>query len=280
MATDSYSSTWVSHSSIGDYLKCRKLYYLKQVYKDPISNHKIALINPYLTLGLTVHETLESLSELGVDIRFKDSLTKKFENIWTNYSGELGGFKNKDEENQFKERGLMMIKRVVDNPGPLLNKALRLKDKDPNFTLPRFKLSVEDNIMLSGKIDWLEYVEKDDSVRIIDFKTSLKEEESGSLQLPIYCLLVKNCQNREVSGISYWYLEKENKPTSLDLPDLVEAKSEILSIALQIKEVRAKGIYKCLKGGCFACTPMERIVKGEGKLVSHNSYQDIYIIKN
>ncbi|MCX6782552.1 MAG: PD-(D/E)XK nuclease family protein [Candidatus Levybacteria bacterium] len=280
MATDTYSSTWVSHSSIGDFFKCRKLYYLKHVYRDPISNHKITLINPYLALGQAVHETLESLSELGVEIRFKESLMEKFEETWLNFSGELGGFKNEEEEKQFKTRGLKMIKRVVDNPGPLLNKALRLKDKDPKFTLPRFKLSTEDDIILSGKIDWLEYVEKDDSVRIIDFKTSLNEEETGSLQLPIYCLLVKNCQNRKVSGVSYWYLEKDDKPTSLDLPDLNEAREEILSIALQIKDLRAKRIYKCLRGGCFACTPMERIIKGEGKLISHNTFQDIYIIKN
>ena len=94
-----------------------------------------------------------------------------------------------------------MIKRVSDNPGPLLNKALRLKDKDPNFPMPRFKLSEENDILLCGKIDWLEYIEKDNSVNIIDFKTGMNDESPNSLQLPIYCLLVKNCQRRNGSDL-------------------------------------------------------------------------------
>jgi len=280
MTSDTYSSIWVSNSSIGDFLKCRRLYYLKNVYKDPITNHKINLINPHLALGQAVHEVLESLSELAAEVRFKDSLLDKFEKIWLNFSGELGGFKDIDEENQFKQRGLSMIKRVIDNPGPLLNKALRLKDKDPNFSLPRFKLSEKEDILLCGKIDWLEYMEKDDSVRIIDFKTGMHDEAPDSLQLPIYCLLVKNCQKRKVNGISYWYLDRENKPTDLEIPDLDIAKEEILSLALQIKELRKQATYKCLKGGCYACEPFEKIINGDAKMINHVSYQDIYILKD
>ncbi len=278
--SDTYSSTWVSNSSMGDFLKCRRLYYLRNVYKDPITNHKINLINPHLALGQAVHEVLESLSELGVEVRFKDSLIEKFEKSWLNFSGELGGFKNVNEEKEFKQRGLNMIKRVMDNPGPLLNKALKLKDKDPNFSLPRFKLSEEEDIILCGKIDWLEYIEKDDSVRIIDFKTGANDEALDSLQLPIYCLLVKNCQKREVTGISYWYLNRDNRPKNLDMPDLDKSKEEILSLALQVKDLRKKGIYKCLKGGCYACEPFEIIVSGKGKMIGYNSYQDNYILKN
>ena len=49
----------------------------------------------------------------------------------------------------------------------------------------------EENIILNGKIDWLEYVPEDDSIRVIDFKTGKNDEKEGSLQLPIYILLLK-----------------------------------------------------------------------------------------
>ena len=280
MISRAYSTVWVSNSSIGDFLKCRRLYYLRNVYKDPITNHKINLINPHLALGQAVHEVLESLSELGVEVRFKDSLIEKFEKTWLNFSGELGGFKSDNEEKDFKLRGLNMVKRVMDSPGPLLNKALKLRDKNLKFPLPRFKLSEEEEIILCGKVDWLEYIEKDDSVRIIDFKTGANDEALDSLQLPIYCLLVKNCQKREVTGISYWYLNRDNRPKNLDMPDLDKSKEEILSLALQVKDLRKKGIYKCLKGGCYACEPFEIIVSGKGKMIGYNSYQDNYILKN
>jgi len=195
MSSGSYSSVWVSNSSIGDFLKCKRLYYLKNVYKDPVTNHKINLINPHLALGQSVHEVLESLADIKTEDRFKDSIIVKFENIWKSFSGDLGGFADINEEKVFKDRGLKMIQRVIDNPGPLLNKTLKLKDKDPKFSMPRFKLSEQEDIILCGKVDWLEYIEKDDSIKIIDFKTGAHDESPDSLQLPIYCLLVKECQN-------------------------------------------------------------------------------------
>src|ERR1035437_4279352 len=34
MAQDKFNAVWVSHSSIGDFLKCPRLYYLHNVYKN------------------------------------------------------------------------------------------------------------------------------------------------------------------------------------------------------------------------------------------------------
>ena len=35
MAVDKYTAVWVSHSSMGDFLKCPRAYFLHNVYKDP-----------------------------------------------------------------------------------------------------------------------------------------------------------------------------------------------------------------------------------------------------
>jgi len=45
-------------------------------------------------------------------------------------------------------------------------------------------------------VDWLEYKEETDSVRIIDFKTGKFDEDPDSLQLPIYYLLATHTQTK------------------------------------------------------------------------------------
>jgi RecB family exonuclease len=142
-------------------------------------------------------------------------------------------------------------------------------------------LSEPDNIILCGKIDWMEYLPDQDAVHIIDFKTSKKEEESSSLQLPIYHLLVNRCQQRRVAQASYWYLELNDELTSKELPDLAIAEAEILQIAKKLKLARQLERFKCPQGedGCFHCRSMEKIVRGQAELVGTNDFgQDIYIL--
>lgn len=272
---DKYSAVWVSHSSINDFLKCPRAYYLSNIYKDPNTGHKIGITNPYLALGQSVHEVLESLSVLRVEKRLEVPLADKFEVAWGKVSGELGGFKDKDEENEFKTRGISMIQNVSDNPGPLLRKAIKLKQD-----LPSYYLSEEENIILCGKIDWLEYNESDDTVNIIDFKTGKNEEKHDSLQLAIYRLLLKNCQNREVRKASYWYLGKTDEMVDFELPPLDEARARVLEIALKIKAARKSGGFKCEKDGCYACHDLEKIVQGKAKFIGVGTYnKDIYTIE-
>lgn len=266
--------TWVSNSTIGDFLKCHRAYYLKNVYKNG-NGKKISLINPYLTLGQVVHEVLESLTKIKSIDRFNSSLYDKLQTEWNNFSGELGGFTSEEEEQKFKLRAETMIKMVLDNPGPLLNKTLKLIS--PDSLPPRYLLSKEENIILCGKIDWLEYIPKDDSVHIIDFKTGKNDEDENSLQLSIYYLLVHNLQRRKVKKVSFWYIDREILPREMILPDLEMARTKVLNIAMEIKRLRQQGIYKCAKGGCYACRPLEEILEGKSKYICTKGYQDIYI---
>jgi ATP-dependent helicase/DNAse subunit B len=198
---DKYTAVWVSHSSISSFLECPRSYFLKNVYKDPKTNHKIKLMSPPLALGQAVHEVVESLSEIKTDLRFSTPLLEKFETVWKKVSGKLGGFFDKDTEYKYFERGKAMLSRIQKNPGPIKDLAIKI-----NQDLPYFYLSEADNIILCGKIDWLRYFPDSDTVEIIDFKTSKNEESDDSLQLPIYHLLATHCQNRPVTAASYWYL--------------------------------------------------------------------------
>lgn len=273
MPKDKYSAVWVSHSSIADFLRCPRAYFLRNVYKDPISNHKITKTHPSLSLGQVVHEVIELLSTIPAEKRLKQPLEQMFLTAWKKVEGEIGGFKSLDEENIYKERGLKMLKKLKQNPGPIVNKAIKIKEE-----LPFFWLSEEENIILCGKIDWIEYL-KDDSVHIIDFKTGKNEEPENSLQLPIYLLVAGNVQNRPVKRLSYWYLEQKNGPVEQKLPDANESRGRVLEIARRIKLGRQIDHFKCPKGGCFACTPLELIIKGKAKLVGVSSYnQDVYIL--
>jgi ATP-dependent helicase/DNAse subunit B len=276
MAKDKYSAVWVSHSSISNFLECPRAYYLKNIYKDPKTGHKIKLMSPPLALGQAVHEVIESLSELKTDLRFKEPLTEKFDKAWKKVVGKKGGFFDTDTEFKYRTRGEDMIRRVMKNPGPVAELAVKI-----NMELPYYWLSETDNIILCGKIDWLKYLPESDSVEIIDFKTSKHEEGGESLQLPIYSLLVHNCQKRKVDGAWYWYLESSDELTRKELPDVEESAEKILKIAKQIKLARQLERFVCPNGdeGCRGCRPYEMILKGEAELVGSDEYRaDVYIL--
>ena len=271
---DKYTAVWVSHSSISDFLKCPRAYYLKNIYKDPKTGHKVNHVSPALALGQAVHDVLEGLSSIKVEDRLKISLLDSYESAWRKVSGKLGGFKDADEEFQVKARGTEMLKRVTDHPGPILNKAIKIQQD-----LPYYYISEADNIILCGKVDWLEYIESNDSVHVIDFKTGLREEKEDSLQLPIYQLLIKNCQKRNLSGASYWYLATSDVPISMTLPKIEESEERVLTIARQIKIAREAKEFNCPRQGCYACRPFEVIISGGAEFVGVGGYkQDLYII--
>ena len=150
MEKDKFSATWVSHTSLSDFKKCPRCYYLKNVYKDPKTGHKIQVMSPPLALGQAVHSVIESLSILPVNKRFDIPLLEKYEQAWENVSGKKGGFRTSDSEYRYKERGAMMLRRVMTNPGPLARLAVKMAQE-----LPFYWLSEQDNIILCGKVDWL-----------------------------------------------------------------------------------------------------------------------------
>lgn len=279
MIQDKYNSVWVSHSSIGDFIKCPRLYFLHNVYKNA-KGRKINITNSALSLGIAVHETLEGLSKHKVQDRFLRPLGEIFEEEWKKVSGKVGGFKSIEEEMEAKNRGKEMINRVANNPGPLLKKTVKLQEGH-NGMPPNFFLSEAEGIILCGKIDWLEYVEEDDSVRVIDFKTGRNEESGDSLQLPIYRLLLNALQKRKVTGASYWYVDKSDVPVPVELPEVESSKERVLSIARQIKAAREKGEFNCPNGeaGCFGCRPFEKILKGEAEYIGLGGYgQEMYMV--
>lgn len=279
MAQDKYTAVWVSHSSMGDFIKCPRLYYLHNVYKDPKTKNKMAIVTPHMSLGIAVHEVLEGLGEFPANERMNRDLLATFEEEWKKVSGKKGGFTSDEEEKEFKERGIAMIKNVIKDPRFLVNKRIKLPREVMN---PNFFLSDDENIILNGLVDWIEYL-PDDTLHIIDFKTGKNEEQEASLQLPIYLLLCNALQKRKVTRASYWYLESD-KMVEKELPDADTAYRDVLAMALKVKETRVKNEFKCPKGedGCIHCRPYELILKKDPSVefVGQGMFkQDMYIIK-
>lgn len=232
------------------------------MYKDPKTKRKVQVVSPSLSLGMAVHDVLESLSTIPTERRFADDLLELFAKVWTQYEGKKGGFLDPETERRYKERGEMMLRRVQTHPGVLKNKAVKLKQE-----LPYYFLSEDDNIILCGKVDWLEYLPETDSVHIIDFKTSKSEEDPNSLQLPIYTLLVANTQKRKTSKASYWYLDFADDLQEKTLPDVEKSTEEILKIAKRISLARKLDKLECETGGCKYCEQMEKVIRGEAEYI-------------
>jgi hypothetical protein len=276
MAQDKYAALWVSHSRIRDFETCPRSYFLKYKYRSPKTGHKIKLMTAPLALGQVVHDVVESLSVLPVKERFKESLVVKLHGLWEKIEGKKGGFADSAIEQQYKTRAESMLLRLMKDPGPLSRLAVKMKTD-----LPYFWLSEEKNIILSGKIDWMEYLPDTDSVHIIDFKTSRNEEDEGSLQLPIYYLLAQKCQTRYISKMSYWYLEREqNGLVEKPLPSGESVEKTVLEKAVAIQLAEKLQRFKCKKpDGCFACKPYELIIKGEAEYVGMNNYkEDVFVL--
>jgi hypothetical protein len=257
MAKDKYAAVWVSHSSLSDWLACPRAYYLKNVYKDPKTGKKIVLMNLPLALGQAVHEVIENLSNLPVSRRFAQPLTLKFDEVWQKFAAWF----EPEAAKPYCDAGRKMLLNLMKHPGPLANLAVKI-----DMDLPYFWLSEADNLILCGKLDWMEYLPKEDAVHIIDFKTGKGDEPADSLQLPIYYLLAANTQSRPVKKLSYWYLNRDQIPKEQRLPDPEAARKKIIQLAKAIKLARSLNRFVCPRRGCRACRPYEQILNGGTRL--------------
>ncbi len=171
-----------------------------------------------------------------------------------------------------------MITRLVNYPGFLKELAVKI-----NMDLPYFWLSKENNLILCGKIDWLRYLPEEDAVEIIDFKTGRGAEEENSLQLSIYRLIAQKCQDKPVKKAYFWYLDRQNYPQEVSLPDEEEAIEKIIKIGKKIRLAGQMDRFLCPRGenGCPYCLPMEAIIHGQAELVGLDEFgQDVYFLED
>jgi CRISPR/Cas system-associated exonuclease Cas4 (RecB family) len=271
---DKFKAVWVSYSSISDYLKCPRAYYLKNIYKNTKTGRKIEIVKPPLSLGSAVHSVLEPLAKIDPQKRFENNLIDAFDLEFTKYFGSKGGFTTELEFETYRTRGHKMLNNVISNKS-ILEDTTYIMNKE----LLDAWLSKEKNIVICGKIDWINKDENTGTLSVIDFKTS-KEEEINDLQLQIYALLLHILNKETVNKLYYWYLDINECLSETNLPDVKESYKKVLDIALKIRDARAVGTFICPKDGCFSCRDYEKVINGEATQVGIGNFnREIYSLE-
>ena len=261
---------YLSYTSLKDFLKCPRSYYLKDLYKDPKNNYRLQVASPYLSLGSVVHDCVKWF----LDSEQKPSLEetfKKFRNLWLKFRGKKGGFSSDQEEGNFGNRGLKMIDNFVKNWQVLEKPAQQI-------TFP--KLNLVENVVLIGNFDYVGE-KTDGSLHVVDFKTGANDENDPT-QLYIYSILAEANLEKPVSSASFWYLDREDEPGNIVL-DPLESKFEwLIEKGMEVKKALEKGEWVCIKSPnlCRDCQDYQAVLDGKGEFLfsDHRYKKDIYYL--
>jgi len=272
---NSRETLWISHSAITDFNNCARLYYFKNVYRQPQTGNRVQIASPYLSLGSAVHSAIDELVNLSPSQRKRKSLLKVFEQKWLGYRGKRGGFFSNKQESEFKKRGIRMIK-IFQKSTLLLKKSLK---KEENL----LKMELLPGVELVGSWDWIE-IFPDNSLHIIDFKTGQNKEKNQSLQLPIYNILIRHHYPQKIKKSSYWYLERDPKPVPKKIENSKKALLKITEKAQEIKKAVENFNFSCHSSyrRCFWCQKYETILSGKAEYIDtdQETKKDIYYLSN
>jgi len=248
---------YLSHTSLRDFAKCPRAYYLKNLYKDPVSGRKLHIASPYLTLGVTIHDSISWFCSQEVKPT-KEELIQQFRKLWLKYHKKHGGFTSLDEEALFGKRGLEMLDNFYDN-----SKALKPFVKPVQF--PKHHLL--DDVILIGNTDYVGLAD-DGTLEIVDFKTGIKDEDTP-LQLYIYAILCEANLQREVSSVAFWYLDRHSEPRQVVLDPLETTLTWLQQEAIKVKEAVTRNDWTCKKAPflCRDCREYEALINGLGEFL-------------
>ena len=261
---------FVSYTSLSDFLKCPRAYFLKNIYRDPKTGFRVQVASPYLSLGSTVHDGVKWFLDLKGQVT-KKQLEDKFRNLWLKYRGKKGGFESREQEADFGKRGLKMLDNFFTN-------ADKLEKITHKIDFP--KLNLFDEVILMGNFDFVG--EKEDGTLVVcDFKTGANDEKDP-IQLYIYAILAEANLGKEVSSASFWYLDRDDAPREIVL-DPLEPKLEWLKVkAGELKEAIGQGNWICIKGAelCNECKIYTALTSGKGEFQfsDYRYKKDVYFL--
>lgn len=246
---------YLSYTALKDFLKCPRTYYLKNIYRDPKTGHRIQIASAHLSLGSTVHDAIKWYLDLKGQLENKQVI-QKFRNLWLKYRGKRGGFESDEQEGDFGRRGLKMLDNFLKN-------ANNLEKVTHQMTFPKYNLF--DKVILIGNFDFIGEKE-DGTLHVLDFKTGASDEED-TLQLYIYAILAEANLGKNVSAASFWYLDRDDLPRAIVLDSLEPKLEWLIEKGRALKETIIKGDLICIKGDklCRDCRDYQAIIDGKGE---------------
>ncbi len=271
------NAIYLSHTSLKDFLNCPRAYYLKNLYRDPVTNNKLQIASPHLTLGSTIHAAIDwyckqSFSASKEDQKpTKEELLQKFRQLWKSYRLKRGGFETLEEEASYGKRGLQMMENFYNHVTAL----------DPcvaNVKFPKYHLLPD--VILIGNMDYIGR-RPDGSYSVIDFKTGVRDEVSA-LQLGIYAILTEANMGHEVSEASFWYLDRDDLPKPVVLEPVQQTLDWLVEKAKEVKLAVQQNDWHCKKspGMCKDCREYQLLLDKKGEfLFSDQAYKkDFYFL--
>lgn len=207
----------LSFSKISAYRYCPWKY--KLLYVDGV---KVSP-NPHISLGLTVHRTLEDFHKN--EGRSLDDLLEIYDKVWVNE-----GFQNPQQTMHFYEKGVKMLKDYWDWS--------QLRKSEVVAVEKEFRFPVGRRI-LRGIIDRIDKL-PDDTYEVIDYKTHAEMWEQSridsDLQLTLYAMGCEEIMKVQPAALSYYFLA-HNKvvTTSRSKIHFDEALQELENVAQKIE---------------------------------------------
>lgn len=251
-----------SPSKLQLFEKCPQEYYfsyIDEIYskmkaklrKDPIN------LWPFNTLGKAVHDAITLFFYLPKEEQDLDNLKKQLKPAWRSEAmmrklpplGRWGGFSILEEERDYYKEALKMLISFYKN-FKLDFKIKFLPTKDILRSIEDYKKLIKplnQGYDISGKFDLILQL-KDNSLEVVDFKTS-KSEEKNEFQLKFYKLLAELNFKTPVSKASFYYLRssriKEYDLTKEDIEKIKELVLEKINIIKKEKEFPTKPSKLC-----------------------------------
>ncbi|QQG43736.1 MAG: PD-(D/E)XK nuclease family protein [Candidatus Daviesbacteria bacterium] len=251
------NALFLSYTSLSDFLKCPHSFYLKNLYRDPKSGHRLQIASPYLSLGSTVHDAIKWFLEIQGQANL-DQLIKKYRNLWLKFTGKRGGFASREEEAVFGKRGLLMMENFYKN-WQILGKSA------PHINFPKYNLV--ENVVLTGNFDFVGE-KKDGTLWVVDFKTGVTDKKDP-LQLYLYAILAENNFGKKVTQASFWYLDRESSPSPVVLEPLEGQVQWLQEKGQEVKKAVEKGQWVCIKNEmediCNECQIYQALKDGQGE---------------
>jgi ATP-dependent DNA helicase UvrD/PcrA len=212
----------LSPSAVSGYRSCPQQYlfgYLWSLREGPRAT---------LTFGAVMHNTVRRfVDQLRKGVRLPwDDIVRIFETEW-----KSAGFEDDYQEQGYKKDGLEQLRvfhaSILENPPQVLEQE------------KRFELPLENDVVLTGRMDQINSIGGKKDVEIVDYKTGKPKKAAlakKDIQLSIYSIAAKEILELNPIRLVFHYLQNNKRQeTTRDAKQLDEAQKIVQEVASEIR---------------------------------------------